>query len=702
MWGEERLAPRGRPLRAEPAERWWKVKSIRRSIGLLGLAAVAVLAPSAALAQTPAEIRVTPSELKLKIGQTATLTAKVVDADGNEVERNVIFFSTARRQLGVSSDGVVSASRAGEFTVTVIVPADPTETSSRAEPLLSLEVPVIVEVPAIASIEFVGVPANVYAGTRMAIGVRAIDELGAERPDPTLAYSSDNPSVAAVDEFGNLNLGGVGRARVSATVDGAMETLDLNVRENPTASIELTVDKDAANTGDVLRFTAVGRDARGREVADLPIHFATFGATAENIIAAGSTAEIRGDGRFVAERSGQYTVVATSGANSAMKTVKIDSRRVYRDIEVVGHGAVRDRHTSDLWIWEGADGDYAITGTWGAEGHANIWNVTDPANIHIIATFKVDARTVNDVKISEDGKLAILSREGASNRRNGIVVLDVSNPKLGVRKVSEFDDELTGGVHNVFVHQGHVYAVNNGRRYDIINIENPFEPFRVGRFELTNPGHSIHDVWVVNGIAYSSNWRDGVVAVDVGGGDMGGSPSNPIKMGQYAYPSGANHAAFPYRSKSTGKFYVFAGDESFPYGLHTEEGGAPTRAAGWIHVIEWDEWDKPREVARYQVPEAGTHNLWVEDDVMYIGYYNGGLRVVDVSGELMGDLYRQGREMGRFTTEDPKGYIANAPFVWGPQPFKGNIFVSDWNSGLWALKMGERTRAQPGLLEDRE
>jgi hypothetical protein len=668
----------------------------------LGLAAVAVLAPSAALAQTPAEIRVTPSELKLKIGQTATLTAKVVDADGNEVERNVIFFSTARRQLGVSSDGVVSASRAGEFTVTVIVPADPTETSSRAEPLLSLEVPVIVEVPAIASIEFVGVPANVYAGTRMAIGVRAIDELGAERPDPTLAYSSDNPSVAAVDEFGNLNLGGVGRARVSATVDGAMETLDLNVRENPTASIELTVDKDAANTGDVLRFTAVGRDARGREVADLPIHFATFGATAENIIAAGSTAEIRGDGRFVAERSGQYTVVATSGANSAMKTVKIDSRRVYRDIEVVGHGAVRDRHTSDLWIWEGADGDYAITGTWGAEGHANIWNVTDPANIHIIATFKVDARTVNDVKISEDGKLAILSREGASNRRNGIVVLDVSNPKLGVRKVSEFDDELTGGVHNVFVHQGHVYAVNNGRRYDIINIENPFEPFRVGRFELTNPGHSIHDVWVVNGIAYSSNWRDGVVAVDVGGGDMGGSPSNPIKMGQYAYPSGANHAAFPYRSKSTGKFYVFAGDESFPYGLHTEEGGAPTRAAGWIHVIEWDEWDKPREVARYQVPEAGTHNLWVEDDVMYIGYYNGGLRVVDVSGELMGDLYRQGREMGRFTTEDPKGYIANAPFVWGPQPFKGNIFVSDWNSGLWALKMGERTRAQPGLLEDRE
>ena len=35
--------------------------------------------------------------------------------------------------------------------------------------------------------------------------------------------------------------------------------------------------------------------------------------------------------------------------------------------------------------------------------------------------------------------------------------------------------------------------------------------------------------------------------------------------------------------------------------------------------------------ARYEVPEAGTHNLWAENDVLYIAYYNGGLRVVDAS-----------------------------------------------------------------------
>ena len=76
---------------------------------------------------------------------------------------------------------------------------------------------------------------------------------------------------------------------------------------------------------------------------------------------------------------------------------------------------------------------------------------------------------------------------------------------------------------------------------------------------------------------------------------------------------------------------------------------------------------------------------------MYVAFYNGGLRVVDVSGELMGNLYRQGREIAMFVPGDPAGFIANAPFVWGPQPFKGHIFFTDWNTGLWAVKLVERT-----------
>jgi len=97
-------------------------------------------------------------------------------------------------------------------------------------------------------------------------------------------------------------------------------------------------------------------------------------------------------------------------------------------------------------------------------------------------------------------------------------------------------------------------------------------------------------------------------------------------------------------------------------------------------------------VARYEVPEFGTHNLWVEDDVLYVAYYEGGLRVVDVSGELMGNLADQGREMAVFKAFDPLGFLANSPNAWGPQPFKGHVFFSDFNSGLWSVRVMPRTR----------
>ena len=382
--------------------------------------------------------------------------------------------------------------------------------------------------------------------------------------------------------------------------------------------------------------------------------------------------------------------MATCGAASARKTIRAEPRNVAARLVEVGHGEVLDVHTSDLWVWEGVDGrDYAVTGTWGADGDALFWDVTNPAEIERIASVKVDARTVNDVKVSEDGKICVISREGASNRRNGVVILNVEDPRNPVL-LSTFDDQLTGGVHNVFIANNHVYALSAGRRYDIINIEHPDVPERVGSFELDTPRHSIHDVWVENGLAYSSNWRHGVQIVDVGHGIKGGSPSNPVPVANYAYPSGWNHAAFPYKSKQTGKFYVIAGDETFPYGLHVKD--KPTYPRGWFHVIDFTDLDNPVEVARYEVPEAGTHNLWIEDDILYAAYYNGGVRVVDISGELMGDLYRQGREIGWFIPTHKDGVVPNAAMTWGPQPHKGHIFFSDWNSGLWAVKIDRSGR----------
>ncbi len=637
-----------------------------------------------------AELKVSPTELTLEVGDKANLTATVVGADGETIEGvDVVFFSRNRRRLGVNPAGEVEAHGPGNVKVIALVPKEAEDEPRRAEALLRVEVDVTIPNPPVESVEIVGLPGAFYSGTHLTLQARVVDITDVVRDDVEVVYSSSNSGVAAPDGFGGLDLVAPGTTTLTATAEDATSQVDIRVARNPTQRIELTASAEEARTGDVVWFEAVGRDASGNEVEDLPIRFLAAGQAANRILAPGATAQIEQDGAFVAERSGIYTVTALAGSRSDSVPVRVTPRRVNKEIEFVGQGKVHDRRTSDLWVWEGTDGrDYAITGTWGAEGHAYIWDVTNPESIVLIDAVRVDARTVNDVKVSEDGRIAVISREGASNRKNGFVVLDVSEPQVGVRILSRFDDQLRGGVHNVFIHEEHVYALSNGRRFDVISIEDPTQPHRVGRFELDTPGHSIHDVWIVDGVAFSSNWEDGVVAIDVGGAGMGGAPNNPVKLGSYAYPSGWNHAAYPYRSESTGKFYVFAGDEAFPYGeLGRDPRAAPPRAAGWIHVISWDDWENPREVARYQVPEAGTHNLWIEDDIMYVAYYNGGLRVVDVSGDLRGDLYRQGREIGMFLPYDSQALVPNSPFVWGPQPYKGHIFFSDWHSGLWAVKL---------------
>lgn len=672
-------------------------------------AAVLVAAPWPAAGQAGPEsgsmtLEVAPDRLTLAVGEKAALTAVVRDGDGAVVDdAQVVYFSRARRSVGVTPGGEVEAYRPGEFTVVALVPVDPGRGGRRREARARVEVPVTVPFPAVARVAFVDEPPKYYVGTRPRLSAEVTDAGGAVRTDVPVSFASADPGVAEVDDFGFLTLHAPGRAAVTATAGEVAAGLIIEVEPDPVAVLELRASARTARTGDVVRFTATARDAQGQAVRGVPVQFAVGGETAPGIVAAGAAAQVADDGRFVAERSGLYTVVATTGARSASAAVSIDPRDVRREVEVVGRGKVLDRHTSDLWVWEGTDGrDYAITGTWGSDGRSYIWDVTDPSDIRKLHEVNVDARTVNDVKVSEDGAVAVISREGASDRRNGIVVLGVGNPREGVPILSEFTDELTGGVHNVFIAGDRVFALSAGRRYDIIDIEDPRSPRRVGRFELDTPGHSIHDVWVRDGVAFSSNWTDGVVAVDVGGGGRGGTPEQPVELGRYAYPSGWNHAAFPYRSRSTGKFYVFAGDEAFPYGGYSpRRGGTPSRAAGWIHVIDWSDWDDPREVARYQVPEAGSHNLWVEDDVLYVGYYDGGLRVVDVSGELLGDLYRQGREIAMYAPADPDGYIANAPFVWGAQPYKGHVFFSDWNTGLWAVKLREPTGPAPVIGEPR-
>ena len=655
-----------------------------------------------------------PDSIYLNVGETGILKVKMVNKDGEQAQSPFLIYGQPRRSLEASprisdstgyAEVMVKPHKPGMLKLRVRSVAVKRE--DRVFGAAIVEVPK----PKLKKVVFADPKTSLYEKTSIKMKVDVFDEANLIRKDVNIIYSTSDKEIAEFDDFGNLKTKSVGKVILTAKANELESQLNLDVIKNPIKKLTINSDKDEIRTGDVLHFIVNAFDRRKNTIVDAPIEY-SYKGRAEYGIGFPASAQITSDGRFVAETAGMYTIYASSNGLIVNKTIRVVNRNVAKELKLIGHGLISDVYTSDLWLWPGIGKhkgkDFAVTGTWGANGEAYFWDVTDPSKMAIIDTITVDARTVNDVKISEDGKVGVISREGASNRKNGFVVLDVSDP-YNVKITAEYNDDMTGGVHNVFIYDNHVYAVNNGRKFDVINIEDPYNPFRVGVYELNTPGHSIHDVWVENGIAYSSNWADGVHAVDVGGLKFNernrekieynpllmkagkGSPANPTHLASLVDPNGHNHAAFPFKSKSTDKFYIVAGDEWFPWRYPGKP--RPYQPRGGFHFLDFTDIDNPKEEAVYTITEAGSHNHWIKGDTLYAAYYNGRLRILDISGELLGDLYRQGREIAFFLTSHSDGRIPNSTNVWGTIPYKGYIFYSDMYSGLYCLKLVDKYKS---------
>ncbi|NUO40254.1 MAG: hypothetical protein HOQ31_16800 [Gemmatimonadaceae bacterium] len=107
--------------------------------------------------------------------------------------------------------------------------------------------------------------------------------------------------------------------------------------------------------------------------------------------------------------------------------------------------------------------------------------------------------------------------------------------------------------------------------------------------------------------------------------------------------------------------------------------------------------DHRKAVASYTPEYGGVHNVWVAGDTLYLGAYDGGFHVFDISGELRGDLRAQDREIAHLQTADMEGNTKNAAFTWDVvvNPKDGLAYVNDYNNGLWVVKVEPRPQPVP-------
>jgi plastocyanin len=647
------------------------------------------VAPSPAATRI-ARIAVMPApEVTVSAGDTVRLGMTAYDASGNALDPARLtvrwFQSGGRFEGSVSDEGVVVAGAPGSLTAAVRVA--PAEGGAGQTAFATI----VVQPGPAARVAITPAPATLLVGQSLVLAAQTFSAAGDPRRD-AISWSASAPSVLAVSPSGRVTARAPGRAVLRATAGRAVAELPIVVQPNTVATFAIAPSAVTVKTGDVVRFRVEARQAGGRLVRE---------ALAEWSFSPGN-AQLDPDGAFVAEQPGSYRVVATFAGRSADAVVTVQPRDAVRPTTIVGRLPIRFP-AGEFWLHPSGQAGYLTT----LADRMYAIDVRNPSRPVITDSVLVDARVVNDVMTTEDGRFGVMTREGSSSRKDGIVVLSFEDP-FHPRVVSEFTETVSGGVHSTFVYRDHVYLTDDATgSMRVIDLRDPRQPKQVARWETprTSVGRTLHDIDVQDGLAYLSYWNDGLVILDVGNGVKGGSPSNPQFVSQIRYDLPAlyrevealggpgyirgTHTAWRHKN------YVFVGDEVFsarPVGIGPLGLG---RAYGRLHVVDVSDLERPKLVAWYEPKDGGAHNVWVAGDTLYLGDYQGGLRVVDIAGELRGDLLRQGREIAHVMTGDKDGVIPNAPMTWGAVVRNGLIFAPDVNSGLWIVRVEAKSNLVP-------
>jgi hypothetical protein len=630
-----------------------------------------------------------PAEAAVLVGDSIQLKAVAYDSSGREYpDVGITWFATGGHFEGsVDSLGKVIGGSTGTITVTALIRPKAGGRATTAQGRVT-----VLPQPA-AKLTVSPEPKRLYVGQSLVLTATPYAANDDRRYDE-VAWASDKPLVLAVSRDGRVTARSIGRATLTVTAGRASRKIEISVVQNPVTQVGLEPVEAQVRTGDVVTFKFTAR-AAGRPLPDIKPEWALNPGNGT----------LEDDGTFVADIPGTYRVVASFAGRTAEAVVTVGPRDVRRPTSLVGRLPIKG---SAAEFWLHPDGQHGYLTTIGDRIYAI--DLKDPAKPAITDSVVVDARTINDLMTTEDGKYGVLTREGASNRKNGIVVLSFEDP-AHPKQISDFTETVTGGVHSTFIYQGYVYLTDDATgSMRVIDIRDPYKPRQVARWETARApaGRTLHDIDVKNGLAYLSYWNDGLVILDVGNGVKGGSPENPVLVSQLKYDlnalyrdveavGGPGFIRGTHTAWRSGK-YVFVGDEVFSATPRPTEGGGVIglgRAYGRLHVVDVSDLEHPREVAYYEPKDGGSHNVWVAGDTLYLGDYQGGLRVLDISGELRGDLLRQGREIAHVVTGDKQGTVPNAANAWGAIYRDGYVYVPDINSGLWIVKVDSKSELTP-------
>ena len=300
----------------------------------------------------------------------------------------------------------------------------------------------------------------------------------------------------------------------------------------------------------------------------------------------------------------------------------------------------------DIWGYTDANTgiEYALMCA-RSEGLSIIDITNEPVEVGFISATgnNPDAK---DVKVYDHYAILIEERAPAQ-------VIDLSDPtNPNVVSTIEFSG---GGAHNCYIDGQYLYAVGHDiDGFEIYDMSDPQSPTLVGQY-LSN---YYHDIFVRDGKAYGAGiYGEGVDIIDV-------SDFSQIQLlANVNYDGSGVHNCWTTEDGN----YLIVGDEI---------GNGP-----WNRIFDIQDLDNISMVAEVIVDgDAKVHNSYVKGNLLYVGHYTEGVRIVDLEDPT------NPIEIAYYDTylTNEYGYYG----CWAVYPYleSGKLIASDLQSGLFVLE----------------
>ncbi len=315
-----------------------------------------------------------PSTATVIVGQSLQLTATPRDSVGNALMGRVLAWSSSNPSVAsVSSTGLVTALSRGTATVT----ASGEGASATARLTIAL-VPVdtITVSPATATLA---------AGRTLQLTARAVDSTGGLLTGREIAWGTDQPSIATVDDEGVVTGIAAGRASITATIDGKTGTAVVTVTPVPVASLSITPGSGALTIGQSLQLSATARDADNNL---LPGRGITW------ISGAPSVATVTQAGLVTAVGTGSALIFAAAEGISASVSITVTSVGVASVRVTPSPASVQQGRTLQLTAEALDAGGRVLT------GRSVIWNSASPTVASVSSTGLVTGIAVGAANVT--------------------------------------------------------------------------------------------------------------------------------------------------------------------------------------------------------------------------------------------------------------------------------------------------------------